>query len=95
MSDFPSLQILKPSAASKTPPIEPFKQWKEEILFSMDRNGTRKNPIAKWAVAAMRKGYKMFAVQDGAQCIRPLTSTADLQPVGLTVKANDGQTRST
>ena len=39
----------------------------------MDRYGTRKNPIAKWAVAAMRKGYKMFAVQDGRWCTASAT----------------------
>ena len=30
--------------------------------------GTRKDPIAKCAVAAMRKGYSMFAVQHGGWC---------------------------
>ena len=30
--------------------------------------GTRKDPIAKCAVAAMRKGYIMFAVQNGGWC---------------------------
>ena len=29
---------------------------------------SRVNPIAKCAVAAMRKGYNMFAVQDGGWC---------------------------
>ena len=29
---------------------------------------TRVNPIAKCAVAAMRQGYDMFAVQDGGWC---------------------------
>ena len=29
---------------------------------------SRKNPISKCAVAAMRKGYSMFAVQDGGWC---------------------------
>ena len=29
---------------------------------------SRKNPIAKCAVAAMRVGYSVFAVQDGGEC---------------------------
>ena len=29
---------------------------------------TRRDPIAKCAVAAMRKGYNMFAVQNGGWC---------------------------
>ena len=29
---------------------------------------SRKNPIAKCAVAAMRAGYSMFAVQNGGHC---------------------------
>ena len=29
---------------------------------------SRRNPIAKCAVAAMRAGYSMFAVQDGGWC---------------------------
>ena len=30
--------------------------------------GSRRNPIAKCAVAAMRLGYSMFAVQNGGWC---------------------------
>ena len=35
---------------------------------------SRKNPIAKCAVAAMRKGYSMFAVQDGGWCAASATA---------------------
>ena len=31
-------------------------------------HASRKNPIAKCAVAAMRAGYSMFAVQNGGHC---------------------------
>ncbi|XP_068703602.1 uncharacterized protein [Montipora foliosa] len=36
--------------------------------------GARKNAIAKCAVAAMRKGYKMFAVQNGGWCAASATA---------------------
>ena len=35
---------------------------------------SRKNAIAKCAVAAMRKGYSMFAVQDGGWCAASATA---------------------
>ncbi|XP_078374644.1 uncharacterized protein LOC144658165 [Oculina patagonica] len=35
---------------------------------------SRKNPIAKCAVAAMRAGYTMFAVQNGGQCAASATA---------------------
>ena len=35
---------------------------------------SRKNPIAKCAVAAMRKGYSMFAVQNGDWCAASATA---------------------
>ena len=38
--------------------------------------GYRKNPIAKCAVAAMRAGYSMFAVQDGGLCAASAMSLA-------------------
>ena len=38
--------------------------------------GSRKNPIAKCAVAAMRAGYSMFAVQDGGLCAASAMSSA-------------------
>ena len=34
----------------------------------------RENPIAKCAVAAMRAGYSMFAVQDGGWCAASATA---------------------
>ncbi|XP_068703649.1 uncharacterized protein [Montipora foliosa] len=47
-------------------------EGKDSIL---DRSyGARKNPIAKCAVAAMRKGYKMFAVQNGGWCAASATA---------------------
>ena len=35
---------------------------------------SRKNPIAKCALAAMRKGYRMFALQDGGSCASSVTA---------------------
>ena len=36
--------------------------------------GSRKNPIAKCAVAAMRAGHSMFAVQHGGWCAASATA---------------------
>ena len=35
---------------------------------------TRKKPISKCAVATMRRGYKMFALQDGGWCASSATA---------------------
>ena len=57
---------------------------------------SRKNPIAKCAVAAMRAGYSMFAVQDGGWCAASATaaktfeSMESLQLVRMTVKVDHG-----
>jgi len=43
---------------------------------------SRKNPIAKCAVAAMRKGYSMFAVQDGGWCAASATAPQTFDKYG-------------
>jgi len=43
-------------------------------------SSSRTNPIAKCAVAAMKRGYHMFAVQLGGQCFSSATAP-DLQQV--------------
>ena len=41
----------------------------------LDRNyHSRESPIAKCAVAAIRAGYRMFAVQDGGRCVASATA---------------------
>ena len=35
---------------------------------------SRKNPIAKCALAARKKGYRMFAIQDGGWCSSSATA---------------------
>ena len=42
----------------------------------------RKNPIAKCAVAAMRAGYSMFALQDGGQCFSSVTAPQTFDKYG-------------
>ena len=43
---------------------------------------SRKNPIAKCAVAAMRMGYSMFAVQDGGECFGSATAPQTFDKYG-------------
>ena len=42
----------------------------------------RKNPIAKCAVAAMKAGFKMFAVQNGGQCFASSTAPQTFSKYG-------------
>ena len=52
----------------------------------------RKNPIAKCAVAAMRAGYSMFAVQDGGQCAASATALQSFHNYGKsTACKTDGE----
>ena len=43
---------------------------------------SRKNSIAKCAVAAMRKGYSMFAVQNGGWCAASATAPQTFDKYG-------------
>ena len=43
---------------------------------------SRNNPIAKCAVAAIRKGYSTFAVQDGGWCASSATATQTFNMYG-------------
>ena len=43
---------------------------------------SRKNPIAKCAVAAMRAGHSMFAVQNGGQCFGSATAPQTFDKYG-------------
>jgi len=52
----------------------------------------RVNPIAKCAVAAIRRGYHMFAVQDGGQCFASTTAPMTFDKYGKsTACRNDGE----
>ena len=44
--------------------------------------GSRKNPVAKCAVAAMRAGASMFAVQNGGQCFASSTAPQTFDKYG-------------
>ena len=53
---------------------------------------SRKNPIAKCAVVAMRKGYSMFAVQDGGWCAASATAPQTFDKYGnSTACRSDGE----
>ncbi|XP_068721064.1 uncharacterized protein [Montipora capricornis] len=54
--------------------------------------GARKNAIAKCAVAAMRKGYKMFAVQNGGWCAASATAYQTFDSYGTSAACgSDGE----
>ena len=54
--------------------------------------GSRKNPIAKCAVAAMRAGYSMFAVQNGGWCAASATAPKTFDKYGKsTACRSDGE----
>ena len=55
-------------------------EGKDSILN--DSYYSRENPIAKCAVAAMRKGYNMFAVQDGGLCAAGVTALQTFDKYG-------------
>ena len=53
---------------------------------------TRKNPIAKCAVAAMRAGYSVFAVQNGGWCAASATAAETFNKYGKSAACNsDGE----
>ena len=76
--------------------IVQFNHWKEKDQILDKHCPHRENPIAKCAVAAMKQGYKMFAIQNGGWCAasktaqKPSTSTENLQLVRVMVKEDHG-----
>ena len=53
---------------------------------------SRSNPTAKCAVAAMRAGYRMFAVQDGGQCAAGATALQTFNKYGISTACKaDGE----
>ena len=92
---------MEPSIASRTPPIEPSKHWKEKILFSMDLMVVARTPLqsALWLPCEKDTRCLHFKMVDGThpvlQRTRPLTNTEDLQPVGLKARADHGPIRYT
>ena len=50
---------------------------------------SRTNPIAKCAVAAMRAGYSMFAVQDGGWCASSATASQTYYKYGKSTACKD------
>ena len=93
--------FMKPSAASKTPPIEASKHWNEKIPSWMARIVLERTPLqsAPWLQYEKDTRCLQFKMEDGAhpvlQRIRPLTNMEDLQPVGLKAKADHGPIRYT
>ena len=62
----------------------------DPILDGLYRS--RKDAIAKCAVAAMKRGYTMFAVQDGGWCASSSTAAVTFDKYGKsTFCASDGE----
>ena len=54
--------------------------------------GSRKNAIAKCALAAIRAGYSMFAVQDGGWCAGSATAHTTFNKYGRSINCKrDGE----
>ena len=67
-TDYETIGCYKDTGNRAIQPLE----GKDSILDGS--YGSRQNPIAKCAVAAMRKGYKIFAVQNGGWCAASATA---------------------
>ena len=65
--------------------IQPL-EGKDSILDGF--YSSRKNPIAKCAVAAMRAGYSMFAVQAGGWCAASATAVMTFDKYGTSAACN-------
>jgi len=50
----------------------------------------RVSPIAKCAVAAMKRGYRMFAVQNGGQCFASATAPLTFSKYGKSTACGNG-----
>ena len=71
-----SLGCYKDTGHRAIPPLE----GKDQILDKHYLH--RDNPIAKCAVAAMKRGYKMFAVQNGGWCAASETAQSTFDKYG-------------
>ena len=79
--------LLFPDTGNRA--IQPL-EGKDSILDGS--YGSRKNPIAKCAVAAMRAGYSMFAVQNGGWCAASATAPKTFDKYGKsTACRSDGE----
>jgi len=71
-----SIGCYKDTASRAIPMLE----GKDSILDGP--SSSRTNPIAKCAVAAMKRGYHMFAVQLGGQCFSSATAPLTFNKYG-------------
>ena len=85
-SGFETIGCFKDTSNRAIQPLE----GKDSILDGS--YGARKNAIAKCAVAAMRKGYKMFAVQHGGWCAASATADQTFDKYGRSAACeSDGE----
>ncbi|XP_068694512.1 uncharacterized protein [Montipora foliosa] len=83
---FETIGCFKDTSSRAIQPLE----GKDSILDGS--YGARKNAIAKCAVAAMRKGYKMFAVQHGGWCAASATADQTFDKYGISAACgSDGE----
>ena len=67
----------------------PTLEGKDPILDG--QYSSRKNPIAKCALAARKRGYRMFAIQDGGWCASSATARKTFNKYGKSDACRQGE----
>ena len=80
--DYKNAGCYKDTSSRAIPTLE----GKDSILDGQYQS--RKNPIAKCTLAARKKGYKMFAIQDGGWCASIATAGKTFNKYGSSQSQN-------
>ena len=81
--DYDAVGCYKDTGSRAIPSLE----GKDSILDGS--YSSRTNPIAKCAVAAMRAGYSMFAVQNGGWCVASASAPQTYDKYGKSTACKD------
>ena len=83
--DYKNVGCYKDSLSRAIPTLE----GKDSILDG--QYSSRKNPIAKCALTARKKGYRMFAIQDGGWCASSATAGKTFNKYGKSNACRQGE----
>ena len=83
--DYKNVGCYKDTSSRAIPTLE----GKDSILDG--QYSSRKNPIAKCALAARKKGYRMFAIQDGGWCAYSATAEKTFNKYGKSDACQQGK----
>ena len=83
--DYKDVGCYKDTSSRVIPTLE----GKDPILDG--QYSSRKNPIAKCALAARRKGYGMFAIQEGGWCASSATAGKTFNKYGKSGACRQGE----